>query len=439
MDAQGNFVGDLATRWTHPDPHTYVFDIVDGVRFHNGDKLTADDVKYSVERVLNPKIGSQYASSFGSLAGVEVVNPTRVAFHFGAPFEPFLTGLALAGQIVNRREIEQKTSGRNPVGSGAFRFAEWVHGDHIALARNTSYYHKGLPYLDGVRFTWQPVSAALVEALRAKQQNYIYEIPAQLVRVVDADPAFNYISSTLAGKPRFLAFNLDAPPVNNPKLRQAIAWAIDRNEVQRIAFLNAGQPGSEEVGTGSRWYDDQDPYKLTGPDLTKARQLLRESGLKPPIHITFLAETSSPYATRVGQIVQQQLAPLGIVLSVQQLDVSVWLNKFVSKKYQMSMAYEERTIDPDNLYSLLLVSNAAENVFGYKNSRFDAAIAAARQASTFPQRKQLYTEARRYLWQDVPIFYIHYDSPQELTNRSVIGAAVGPTLELNLQEVGFAA
>src|SRR5215510_9592530 len=150
IDPAQRFYGVLATKWKQVNPKLWVFDLRPGVVFHNGEPFTANDVKYTFERILNPKTASGYAPLYTAISQVEVVNPHRVAFHLKTPFGPFLTNLSNNGEIVNRKAITStKNPARNPVGTGPFQFVEWVQGDHVKLKKNPRYFEKGKPALDG--------------------------------------------------------------------------------------------------------------------------------------------------------------------------------------------------------------------------------------------------------------------------------------------------
>src|SRR3954469_20145567 len=126
IDEHQRFYGVLARGWHKTDARTWVFDLHPNVRFHNGDLFTAQDVKYTFTRILNPKVASGYAPLYEAIKSVEVNSPTRVTFHLKTPFGPFLTNLANNGEIVNQRSVEAKGAERNPVGTGPFQFVSWA-------------------------------------------------------------------------------------------------------------------------------------------------------------------------------------------------------------------------------------------------------------------------------------------------------------------------
>ena len=136
IDGAGNFVPDLATSWKQVDAKTWKFKLVTNATFHNGEPFTSADVKYSFERILNPKTASAYAGLYAQIESVEATDPAVAVFHLKSPFGPFLNNLATNGQIVNKKAIESGDPARNPVGTGPFKFVEWVQGDHLTLEKN---------------------------------------------------------------------------------------------------------------------------------------------------------------------------------------------------------------------------------------------------------------------------------------------------------------
>jgi len=431
------FYGELATKWTQQDAKTWVFDLVPNATFHNGEKFTAADVKYTFERILNPKTASGYAPLYTPIAAVEVASPTQVVFHLKTPFGPFLTNLSNNGEIVNQKAIEGgKDPARNPVGTGAFQFVEWVQGDHVTLKRFPGYFRKGHPFLDGVQFHFLPVDQSRIDSLASGQLDWVDAIPLQQLTTLRTDPRFHYVTSALAGIPDYIAMNVKAPPFNNKALRQAVAWALDRNEIRAVAYFGAGQTGSEEVPTGSIWYDNQDPYK-SGPDLDKAKAKMREAGLENGVSVTYLGLPQYPELLKTGEVVQQQLKKIGINMQIQQVDVSVWFDHFSKGTYQITSAYQERTIDPDNFYSLVLKTGAPINACQYSNPAVDKLIDQAARETDQAKRQQLYTQLRQIVFDDVPLIFAHYETLNYLSTKNVVGSTINPTLELNLENVSM--
>jgi peptide/nickel transport system substrate-binding protein len=434
IDENQKFYGILATSWKQVDAKTWVFDLVSGVKFHNGDAFTGNDVKYTFERIANPKTASGYAPLYTAIKLIEVNSPTRVTFHLSTPFGPFLTNLANNGEIVNKRSVEAKGSERKPVGTGPFQFVEWKQGDHITLKRFPGYFKKGQPSLDGVVFHFLLVDQGRIDALHSGQLDWVDAVPLQQLATLAKDPQLTLLRSKLAGIPDYLALNVRTKPFSNLALRQAVAYAIDRAEIRAVAYYGAGEDGLLEVPTGSVWYTAADaPYAK--PDLAKAKAKMKEAGLSGGIKVKYLGLPQYPELLKTGEVVKEQLAKIGIDMTIQQVDVSVWFDKFSKGTYEITSAYQERTLDPDNFYSLVLKSGAAINASGYKNAAVDKLIEQAAATTNMAKRKALYSKIRKQALGDAPIIFTHYETINYAMRKNITGSTINPTLELRLANV----
>jgi peptide/nickel transport system substrate-binding protein len=436
LDEKQQFYGVLATKWSQPDPKTWVFDLRDGVKFHNGDAFTAKDVKYTFERIVAKKTASGYASLYEVIDRVEVTSPTKVTFHLKTSFGPFLANLANNGEIVNQRSIEAKGSARKPVGTGPFAFVEWVQGDHLTLKRFDGYFEKGKPALDGVTFRFANVDQGRIDGLRSGDLDWVDAVPLQQVSVVKKDPSFTYVGSAVAGIPDFLTLNLKKAPFDNKALRQAIALVVDRREISQVAYFGTGDTGGEEVPTSSKWFTGTNPYKSSNVEAAKAK--MKEAGLENGLTISYLGLPQYPELLKTGQVVREQLKKIGITMKIQQVDVSVWFDRFSKGDFQITSAYQERTIDPDNFYSLVLKSGGSINTSGYASKQADALIEQAAQETDEAKRKELYAQLKRLVWEDSPLVFTHYETLNYLMRKPVTGSTITPTLELRMGNVGIA-
>ncbi|HET7068527.1 MAG TPA: ABC transporter substrate-binding protein [Nocardioides sp.] len=436
FDPEGKFVGDLATKWTADDDKTWTFDLVDNATFHNGEKFTAKDVKYSFDRILNPKTASSYAGLFSTIDSVEVKSDTQVTFHLKSAFGPFLTNLANNGEIVNQKAIEADDPARKPVGTGPFSFVEWVQGDHIKLDKASAYHKEGLPHLDSIEFKFMLVDQSRIDALSGGELDWADAIPLQQVATLSKDPRFTYKTSAVAGIPDFLAMNTKKAPFDKLEVRQAIGWALDRDAIRQVAYSGTGEVGVEEVPSGSSWYDGQDFYE-SGPDVAKAKQLLADAGYPNGLSIEYLGLPQYPELLKTGVTVADQLKAVGIDMKIKQVDVSVWFDAFSKGDYQITSAYQERTIDPDNFYALVLRSGGPINTTFYSNAKVDKLIDQAAHMTDEAQRKALYTQIRGIVQEEAPIIFVHFETIHYLMNKNVAGSEVTEALELNLENVGF--
>lgn len=436
MDEDGNFVADLATDWKQKDPTTWTFNLVDNATFHNGEKFTSEDVVYTFNRILDQATASAYAGLYEAIDSVEAVDPTTVVFKLKAPFGPFLTNLVTNGQIVNQKAIESGDPKRQPVGTGPFEFVEWVQGDHITLKKNPDYFKEGKPHVDSVTFKFLANDQSRIDALSAGEIDWTDAIPLQQVPSLSDDPRFNYVTSASAGIPDFLAMNTTKAPFDDVKVRQAFALAIDRAEIKDVAYLGTGEDGLEEVPTGSSWYDDSNIFAAE-PDITEAKKLLAEAGYADGLKVEYLGLSQYPELLKTGQVIREQLKEIGVDMTIKAVDVSVWYEQFSSLDYQVTSAYQERTIDPDNFYSLVIKSGGPINTTGYSNPKVDSLIKQAAATDGEAERLSLYNEIRGIVTEEAPLVFTHYETINYLMNKGVIGSTITPTLSLHMEDVGF--
>ena len=434
LDPDGTFYGQLATAWDSSDDTTWVFDLVDNAVFHNGEAFTPDDVKYTFERILDPKTASSYAPLYDAIDSVEVTGDTQVTFHLKTAFGPFLSNIANNGEIVNQKAIESADPARNPVGTGPFQFVEWVQDDYVTLKKWDQYFQSGLPYLDGVEFRFLNVDQSRIDGLRSGELNWVDAVPLQDLDTLKTDPSFTYVTAPNAGIPDYLALNTQQPPFDDKLVRQAVYWALDRDAIRQVAYFGAGETGIEEVPTGSVWYDGA---PIVTPDIAKATDLLAQAGHGDGLTVEYLGLPQYPELLKTGEVVREQLKQIGITMNIKQVDVSVWFNDFVKGNYQITSAYQERTIDPDNFYALVVRTGGDINTTGYSNPQVDQLIDQARTSTDDDARKGLYQQVRQIVFDEAPIIFAHYETINYLMQKDVAGASVNPTLELRLQNVGF--
>jgi peptide/nickel transport system substrate-binding protein len=243
------------------------------------------------------------------------------------------------------------------------------------------------------------------------------------------------VTSETAGIPDFLSMNTTKAPFDDVRVRQAVAWAVDREQVKSVAYFGAGEAGGEEVPSKSPWYTGKTPYAK--PDLEKAKALLAEAGHGSGLTVEYLGLPQYPELLKTGEVVREQLKKIGITMKIKQVDVSVWFDRFSKGDFQITSAYQERTIDPDNFYSLVLKSGGSINTTGYASKEADDLIDKAAIETDDAKRKELYLQLKQRIWEDVPLLFVHYETLNYLMRKQVAGSTIVPTLELRMGQVGL--
>lgn len=316
------------------DGKTFTFTLRKGVKFHNGRELTADDVKYSIDRVVNPKTQSPGAGFFGSivgfedaqagkaegLSGITVVDPYTIKFELSRPDATFLHVLAINfAHVVPKEEVEKYGAdfGKHPVGSGAFKLAEWKLGQYIVFERFKDYYNPALPKLDKITFEvgQEPVVALL------RLQNGEIDIPgdgippAKFVEVTQ-DPKFkDLIIQGGQLHTGYVTMNVKIKPFDDVKVRQAVNMAINKDRIVRIINGRA-VPANQPLPPSMPGYAPD--FKGYAYDVDKAKALLAEAGLADGFETELFVANTDPQP-RIAQAIQQDLAAIGIKASIKSL------------------------------------------------------------------------------------------------------------------------
>jgi peptide/nickel transport system substrate-binding protein len=435
MQTDGSFGPALATKWTQKSPTTWVFDLVDNAKFHNGEKFTAADVKYTFDRILDKATGSPYVPNYAVIDGIEVLSPTKVMFTLKTPYGPFLTNLCGNAQIVNQKAIESGNPKLHPIGTGPFQFVSWQQTQSLEVKRFDGYFTAKQPYLDGIKFEFLQNNQSRIQALESGQLDWADAVPLSQLPSLKSGSSVQVVGSSAAGIPDFLALNTAKPPFNNKALRQALAYAIGTAEIVKLAYFGVGaEPGGQEVGSASQWYGGTNPYGTT-PNIAKAKQKLAEAGHPRGLTFEYLGLSQYPNLLTTGEVIQSQLKKIGVTMNITQMESTAWLDKYVASDFEATSAYWAGTVDPDNFYSNIILSTAAENFSKYKNPAVDKLITQANTATTVAERKPLYEKIRALVWEDCPLIFTAYETTNYVMTPKVHGSTINPPLELRLGQV----
>src|SRR5205814_1551225 len=238
VDEAGQFIPGLAKSWKQENDKTWLFDLVDNAVFHNGEPFTAQDVVFTFTRLLDAKNKLPMRIFFSPVEGVEAVGQYQARFHLAKPFGPLLAMLTQATEIVNEKALKEKDPKLVPIGTGPYRFVEWVKDDHVTLERWDKYFRPGRPYIDRIIFHAPADDTVRLTGLQTGRFNWIQTVPPQ--RIPELEKARDIKSSP--GRPYFPFFfmlNASKPPLNDKRVRQAIAWALDRTEIVKLVYFGS--------------------------------------------------------------------------------------------------------------------------------------------------------------------------------------------------------
>ncbi|MBV9547889.1 MAG: ABC transporter substrate-binding protein [Chloroflexi bacterium] len=402
---------DLADSWTiSPDGLTYTFKLRQA-RFHNGDPVTSGDVKFTYDRILNVD-GSVAKSLFTDIDHVDTPDAQTVVFVLKQPNVAILPYMASPNASIVSQKVSEANSNdlskkEAAIGSGPFKLSEWVPDNYMLLQANTDFYIPGLPYLDAIRINVVPDQAGLLAAMRTKAADMAIVDDAQTAQslrqeqgiTLDAKPSPNY---------NLLFVNTARPPFNNVKVRQAISYAIDRQQIIDTVALGEGEPTGPIAPALTTFALPVSQYPSYTRDVNKAKQLLSEANVGP-IQFTMLTETSEPaYAKDIAQLVQQQLAEVGITMNIELLEFDQWVQRWLKADFDMAPGLNGGNADPDYyLFRYFTVDGNLKFVTSYENQAVSDAIKQARATTDVTRRKQLYTQVQLQLVDDAPFQWLY--------------------------------
>jgi len=432
VDDKGQFVPGLARSWKQVDDKTWLFDLVDNAVFHNGEPMTARDVVYTFTRVLDPNNKLPMRVFFTPVDGVEATAPHQVRFHLNRPFGALLATLSQATEIVNEKALKEKDPKLFPIGTGPFKFAEWVKDDHITLERWEKYFKPNKPYLDRVIFYAPADDTVRLTGLQTGRFNWIQTVPPQ--RWAELERAGDMKSSP--GRPYFpffLMLNASKPPLSDKRLRQAIAWAIDRTEIVKLVYFNTHVVTAEPCPEPSPWSTGVNAQQ-GGPNVERARALLRDAGVTGELKLNYLVKSQVPVLVKTGEILREQLKKVGITLEVQAVESGQYFEGLVGKKFDVAAAWWSVTVDPDLFYYPMQHSKSGWNFTGFKSDAADERLDAFRFTSDQAARKRMYPELVRWFQEEGSLVVFSNEIQRYWTKPNVQGVVPLSSLELRFED-----
>ncbi len=430
------FVPILAERWEiAKDFKTYTFYLRKGKLFHNGREMVADDVKYSIERIMDQKTGCPRRMEFvNAIDTIEVKDKYTVVFHMkkqSAELLYLLSYIWPVMAIVPKEEIEKEGGViKHPVGTGPYKFVEWKQGQHVLLEKFDQYKPQPGPqngfggeriaYVDKIKFVILPEDSARVMALLNKEIDVDRDFPATILDKFEQDYAKRGLSlEKLSGLfVQTFLFGCGNPVTNNPKFRQACAYATDLESLSQAAGFGRGSYSSFVVPSNPAWT----PYQNTWykKDVNKAKQLLQEAGYKGE-PVVILTHKQPMYFYRLSVALQAELAAVGINAKLEVMEQPALVKKVYDRDFQIA-AWMIFQADPVNNYAYFQHARFLEQAPRMKEIMDEA-------GKTFDVnvRKKLFEEAHKIMFEQVPAIPVNIVPTYKVTWNYVKGYKAHPT------------
>lgn len=427
----------LAERVEQPDDRTYVFHLRRGVKFHDGTEMDAEAVRFSIDRIRENKTSPRFRDG-QDIAESVVLDQYTYKIVLKDAFAPFPTRLTGGlGAIVSPAAVRAMGDEKftlNPVGTGPFKFGEWKSDNYVRVEKWGGYWRPGaderpVPYLDAVEWRIITEPSARLTALQAGDVQVI-----EGGRMRDADLALVKKDSGLVYKqqPGFsykgMYLTINKPPFDNKALRQAVAYAIDREEIVRAVYDGNRAPAYGPMPTPLAWATDEN-FKPYGHDPQKAKQKLAEGGSPTGFEFEYWIAAGDSQEQALAELIQVQLSRVGIKMTIQSADANgvlvPKLQKGETNAYQIGIS---GGLDPDEWVSGAYRKGGGFNFFPYDNPRVEELILQGRRTTNLDQRATTYKEIVRLVLEESPYIFTNFGVDRFVGSTRVQGWTIGPAL-----------
>ncbi|HEY2862852.1 MAG TPA: glutathione ABC transporter substrate-binding protein GsiB [Casimicrobiaceae bacterium] len=429
------------------DGLVYTVKLRKGIKFHDGTDFKAEAVKVNFDRVTNPDNKLKRYGLYSNIAKTEVVDDYTAQITLKTAFSAFINDLAHpSGVMISPTALAKygKDIASNPVGTGPFKFVEWKRTDYLKVAKFEGYWRKGYPKVDTI--TWKPVidSNSRAAVMQTGEAQFTFPLPYELDAVLRAKPQLEVVAAPSIVL-RYLSMNTQKKPFDNVKVREAIAYAINKAALAKVAFNGYAEPAEGVVPEGVEYSVKLGPWPY---DLRKAKKLMVEAGYPNGFETELWSAYNHTIAQKVTQFLQQQLAQIGIKAKITLLEagqrvekVESWSDPATAPVRLYYVGWSASTGEADWALRPLLASESWPptlfNTAYYKNSRVDTDIQSALATSDKTKKAALYEDAQKTIWKDAPWAPLVTEKLLSAHNKKLSGVYVMPDASFNFTEVNL--
>lgn len=427
----GQLEKDLAENFELADETTYLFKLRQGVFFHNGEELTAPDVKFTIESVLDPKTGSRKRAAFRNVESIEVLGKYRLRIRLKQPQASFLETLKIGIVPAGYASEKEEDFSSHPVGTGPFKLLEWHKGSHLKLVRHNRYFRQPPPVKWIVCKIVPETSTRLLELRKGSVDFLENDVPPEAVRSFSADARFKVVTAP-SSTYKYIGFNLEHPILSKLSVRQAIAYAIDRKAIIDHLLLGQAVPATGLLAPGNPFYEPN--VKRYEHDPQKAVSLLDDAGLFPDpkshIRLTLTFKTSKDErANQIAQIIQEQLRAVGIAIKIISLEWATFYSDILSGNFEMYSLTWVGVSDPDFFYDIFNSNSFppnGQNRGHYRNPLIDRLTDEGRRELNFERRFAIYSQVQKTIAHDLPYLSLWHPMNVAIMTRRLEGFTLYP-------------
>ncbi len=443
-DTDLSVIGDLAESWDiSKDGLTITFHLRKGVRWTDGADFTAEDVMFGYKTIIDKKTPTAYSEDFLQVKKAEVVDNYTFRVTYEKPFAPALTSwgglVILPRHLLEGKDITKTEFGREPVGLGPYRLTKWVPGQELLLDSNHDYF-EGRPYIDRFIYRIIPDRATMFLELQTGGVDMMDLTPIQYTKQTENDffrnnfqkfryPQFAYT---------YMGFNLRHPFFKDKRVRQAIAYAIDKSEIVDVVLFGLGSPATGPYVPNTWPYNPNVKEYKYDPD--KAKQLLREAGWVPnssgilekdgkPFEFTIRTNMGNTLRMNAATIIQWRLAKVGIKVKIEAIEWSTFVNQFIDKRrFEAVILGWSIGLDPDQ-YDIWFSGKTKEKEFNfvsYSNPEVDTLLEKGRRTYDISERKKAYYRIQEILADELPYIFLYVPDATPIVHGRFKGIKPSP-------------
>ncbi|MCA6942558.1 glutathione ABC transporter substrate-binding protein GsiB [Pectobacterium polaris] len=430
-----------------PDGLTYTVKLHPDVKFHDGSAFNAAAVKVNLDRASNPDNRLKRYNLFKMIDKTEAVDDLTVKITLKTPFSAFVNNLAHpAAVMISPAALKQygKEIGFHPVGTGPYRFVAWNQTDFVKVEKFNGYWKAGLPKLDSI--TWRPVVDNNTRAalLQTGEAQFAYPIPFEQAKVLEKNDKLALVASPSILH-RYISMNVTQKPFDNPKVREALNYAINKEALIKVAFSGYATPAEGPLPSSIDYSVKYHPWPY---DPAKARELLKEAGYPDGFTTTLWSSHNHSTAQKVLQFTQQQLAQVGVKVQVTAMDAGQRAAEVEGKNVKETgvrlfyTGWSASTGEADWALSPLFATAswppAQFNTAFYSNPQVDADLANALKTTDRAEKQKLYKDAQDKIWVDAPWIFLATERLVSANSKKLTGFYVMPDTLFSFEDADLA-
>ena len=444
-DTDLSIIGDLAESWDiSKDGLVITFHLKKGVTWTDGVEFTADDVMFGFNTIINKKTPTAYNEDFLQVKKAEVLDKYTFRVTYGKPFAPALASwgnlVVLPKHLLEGKDLTKSEFGRDPVGMGPYKLTNWVPGQELMLDSNHDYF-EGRPYIDRFVYRVIPDRATMFLELQTGGVDMMDLTPIQYTKQTESEyfrnnfQKFRYPQFVYT----YMGFNLKHPFFQDRRVRQAIAYAIDKSEIIDVVLFGLGSPATGPYVPNTWPYNPNVKKYPYNPE--KARQLLKDAGWEDtdgdgildkdgrPFRFTILTNMGNTLRMNTATIIQWKLARIGIKVDIKVLEWSTFVNEFIDKRrFEAVILGWQISPDPDqfDIWDSKKTKEKEFNFVSYSNPEVDALLEKGRRTYNIEERKKAYFRIQEILAEDLPYIFLYVPDATPIVHARFKGIKPSP-------------